>query len=58
MKEVEEKVFNLVKQFTNDKGHWTSDPRLAILEKEHRITKAPNTKEPTAYYQRCNITYC
>ena len=40
VKEVEEKVFNLVKQFTNDKGHWTSDPRLAILEKEHRITKA------------------
>ena len=31
--EVEEKVFNLVKQFTNDKGHWTSDPRLAIHRK-------------------------
>ena len=40
VKEVEAKVFDLVKEHTNDKGHWVKNPKQTIQDKEVKITKA------------------
>ena len=40
VKEAEAKVFDIVKEHTNDKGHWVKSPKQTIQDKEVKITKA------------------